>query len=136
MPENDELTPQEIAYAKMIALLEQIKETIDKIEERLEEKRYDGIIETYEKTATTKQQTIAATIDPRTGKRKKWLWVQIINDSETQSVEIGVNLGSVNPLSIKPLESQRIQFGNKKVIEFVNYKAKSGTASIRIICAR
>ena len=134
MPNNN--TTQEIAFAKIIALLEQIKDIADKIKESQEKETYEGIIEAYEDTATTEQKTIAATIDPKTGKRRKWLWVQILNDSETKNIEVGVNLGSVNPLSIKPLKSQRIQFGNKKKIEFVNYKTTEGTAPIRIICAR
>ena len=126
----------EIFLVKILSALQNIENLLERITELLEEESAEGIIETYSRTATTQRGTIAAPIDGETGKRKKWMWVQILNDSETTSVKVGVNVGSVNPIEVKPLESQRIDFGNKKKIEFVNFQTESGTAPIRIICAR
>ena len=120
---------------KLLALLEEIRDILKKMSEKGEEEKYDGIVETYELTAETNAKTLWPPLD-KDRKRPKWLWVQVVNDSETTDVYVGINEGSACALRIGPGESQRIQFGNKKKIEFINYKTNSGTANIRVICTR
>ena len=125
----------EIVWTKLLTLLEEIRDILKKISEKGEEEKYDGIVETYELTAETNTKTLWPPLD-KDRKRPKWLWVQVVNDSETTDVYVGINEGSACALRIGPGESQRIQFGNKKKIEFINYKTNSGTANIRVICTR
>jgi len=124
---------------KVVELLEKILDKLDKmlniaIEEK-DSETYDGIIETFEVTATTQFKTLWPPIN-KEGKRPKWLWVQFVNDSDTTDAYCGVNVGNVNALKVVAGETHRIGFGNKKVIEYANYKTLTGTADLRIIFAR
>jgi len=133
--ELGEITFSEIVIAKLLTLLEEIRNGIKSLVDKADEETYDGVLETYEVTATTNPKTLWPPLD-KDRKRPKWLWVQIVNDSSTTSAYAGINVGNVNALTIGPGESQRVQFGNKRKIEFVNYKTAEGTAALRIICAR
>ena len=95
----------------------------------------EGIVEVFEVTATIQFQTFWPPVD-KEGKRPKWLWVKFVNDSDTIDAYCGVNEGSANTLRVKTRETQTIQFGNKKLIEYVNYKTLTGTANLRITFAR
>ena len=131
---------------KIIELLETLgksaTEIIDKLAELIGIKREDeieGIIETYEVTADTSMDTLWPPPKLNKGKpdeRHKWLWVQVINDSETIDATIGVNVGGANALTVKAGENYKISFGNRRKIEYVNYKTASSSAALRIICAR
>jgi len=125
---------KEIETKKFI-FLESIKKLLERIVELLEPEEYEGIVETFEVTATTQFKTLWPPISKK-GERPKWLWVQFVNDSETIDAYCGVNVGNVNALKIKPGESNRIEFGDKKVIEYVNYKTLTGNVDMRIIFAR
>ena len=126
------LSITEIALVKQLGVLENIK---DVIMEFFKRETYDGVLETYELTATTTVKTLRPPCDEKRN-RPKWLWVQIINDSTTTSMYAGVNVGSVNALTVRARENYKIQFGNRKKIELLNYKTISGTAAIRVICGR
>ena len=133
MPEIKNLT--EIAWTKLLSVLEDIKNILKKISEEGRGEDYDGIIETYELTAQTNANTLWPPLDKNL-KRPKWLWIEVVNDSETTDIYVGVNEGSSCALRVGAGETHKIQFGNKRKIEFLNYKTTSGTASIRVVCAR
>ena len=124
------------------ALKDGILDVINKLVELISIKQEDeieGIIETYEVTATTNMLTLWPPPKLNKGKpdeRHKWLWVQVINDSETIDATIGLNVGSANALTIKAGENYKISFANRRKIEYMNYKTASGTVALRIICAR
>ena len=131
---------------KIIELLGALKDGITEIVNKLvdlisikQEDEIEGIIETYEVTADTSMDTLWPPPKLNKGKpdeRHKWLWVQIINDSETIDATVGVNVGSANALTIKAGETYKISFANRRKIEYVNYKTASSSAALRIICAR
>ena len=120
---------------KKLDFLENIKKLLEKIVELSETEKHEGIVETFEVTATTQFITLWPPMSKK-GERPKWLWVQFVNDSATIDAYCGVNEGSANALKVAAGETQKIQFGDKKVIEYVNYKTLTGTADMRIIFAR
>lgn len=93
-----------------------------------------GVVETYELTASTSPQTLWPPADKSMRRRHKWLWVQIINDSETVNVRIGVNAGEASSLIVYAGENIKIDFRDRKKIEYLTYKTDSGEACIRVIC--
>jgi len=124
---------------KVVGLLEKFLDKVDKtlsiVTEIKEPEICDGIVESFEVTATTQFQTLWPPINKK-GERPKWLWVQFVNDSDTTDAYCGVNEGSANALRVTAGETQKIQFGDKKIIEYANYKTLSGTADLKIIFAR
>jgi len=100
----------------------------------LMEDEIEGIVETYELTAKTQPVTLHPPADKSMKKRRKWLWVQIINDSETVNVRIGVNAGSASSLIVYAGENIKIDFRDRRKINSLVYKTDSGEASIRVIC--
>ena len=123
--------------AKTVDLLEKISDkTTELLKVTTEIKEpTEGIVEVFEVTATIQFQTFWPPVDKK-GERPKWLWVQFVNDSDTIDAYCGVNEGSANALRVKTRETQKIQFGNKKLIEYVNYKTLTGTANLRITFVR
>ena len=136
MPVDLKNNLSEAVWTKLLTLLGEIRDITKKIlEKNKEEEDYDGIVETYELTAETNVKTLWPPLD-KNRKRPKWLSVQVINDSDAINIYVGINEGSACALKIKPGESEKIQFGNKRKIKFINYKAESETAPIRVICTR
>ena len=124
---------------KAVGLLEKFLDKVDKVlsivTEIKEPETYEGIVEIFEVEATTQFQTFWPPIN-KEGERPKWLWVEFFNGSHTTDAYCGVNEGSANALRVKTRETQKIQFGDKKIIEYANYKTLTGTADLRIIFAR
>lgn len=131
---------------KIVELLSALKDGITEIINKLadlisikQEDEIEGIIETYEVTADTNMDTLWPPPKLNKGKpdeRHKWLWIQVVNDSTTVDATIGVNVGGANALTVKAGETHKISFGNRRKIEYINYKTASSSAALRIICAR
>lgn len=134
--ELGQVTFSERVSARLITLLTDIRESIAELirVEKEPEVKYDGIIESFEFTATTEDTVWWAPVDKNL-KREKWLWVIVKNDSSTVDINLGIN-GAAN-ITVKAGEkTSKLGFGDKRLIEYVRIKTDSGTAAVRLICGR
>jgi len=109
-------------------LLDEIANNIKKLTNLIELTIPKGIIETYEKTATTTQKIIR----PPAG--KKWISVSIFNKGPN-TAKLGINVGYVNAITVEKNKSFNIDTKVPRISE-VNFKAETGTTSLVIICVR
>lgn len=131
-----QVTFSERVSAKLITLLTEIRGSIAELVkiEKKPEVKYDGIIESFEFTATTEDTVQRVPVDKNL-KREKWLWVIVKNDSDTVNINLGIN-GAAN-ITVKAGEkTKKLGFGNKRLIEYVRIKTDSGSAAVRLICGR
>jgi len=141
MPEKTEIKSQfspsfnEIVWAKLLAVLQDIKDSILKIlDYYIDREKGDSILEVYNLTPTTQEQKLFPPVD-KNGKRTYWFWLQIDNFDTTNNVNIGINSSSQQGILLKAGESKTISYNNLK-INYISYKSVSGSPSIQIICAR
>ena len=134
MPVEVKTNLNEIAWAKLLAVLEDIKNGILKILDfYVDRRKEDSILEVYNLTASTQEQTLYPPVIK--GKRAYWFWIQMDNFDNTNDVKIGINSTSEQGILLKAGESKTIGYNNLKV-HHIRYKAVEGTSSIQIICAR
>lgn len=123
-------------FSDLLGKHDVIIEKLDGLLKQSEELDIEGIVETYPVTANSHPKTLWPPVKPDRKTRHTWLWVQVVNDSETVTAYAGVNVGNVNALEVAPHEKYKISFTDKKRIKSVNYKTESGEAALRIICTR
>lgn len=126
--EEGKVTP-EVFQAIM---LDEISQGIKRVEIAIRESIPQGIIESYEVTATTTKQEVRP---PVIGDIvKKWHKVTIFNEGP-DTVKIAVNVGRVNAVSIEKNRSYEIDMKSPK-IEYISYHTESGTADLQIDAIR
>jgi len=130
-----ELNFSEQVSLKILSFLENFDKKLDTLISLQKGESIDGILEFYEVTAITENRTLWAPMDRTTQKRERWLWAEIRNNSATD-VLIGVNGWSAGGIPVKNGETYKIEFANKRRISFIDYRTTTGTADIRITCAR
>ena len=124
----------EIAWAKLLALLEDIKSGILKMLDYYGKgRKEDSILEVYNLTATTQEQTLYPPVIR--GRRAFWFYVQMDNFDSSNDVKIGINSTSDQGILLKAGKNKTISYNNLKV-HHIRYQAVAGTPSIQIICAR
>jgi len=134
MPVEAKPSLNEIACAKLLALLGDIKNGILKILDfYADRKREDTILEVYNLTASAQEQVLYPPVIK--GKRAYWFWLQMDNFDDTNSVKIGINSTSEQGILLKAGKNKTIGYNNLKV-HYIRYKAVAGTPSIQVICAR
>jgi hypothetical protein len=109
-------------------LLDEIAQGIKRVEQAIRESIPEGIIESYEFTATTTKQEIRPPVINEI--LKKWHKVSVLNKGP-ESVKIGINVGRVNAITIEKNRSYEIDMKSAK-IEYIIYYTDSGTADIVI----
>ena len=109
-------------------LLDEIAQGIRRVEKAIRESMPEGIIESYEVTATTIKQEVRP---PVIGDIvKKWHKVSVLNKGP-ETVKIAVNVGRVNAVNIEKNRSYEVDMKSAK-IEYVIYQTNSGTADLII----
>ena len=105
-------------------MLDEIAQGIRRVEKAIRESIPEGIIESYEVTATTSKQEV------RPPALKKWHKVSILNKGP-ETAKIAVNVGRVNAVNIEKNRSYEVDMKSAK-IEYVIYQTNSGTADLII----
>jgi len=122
--EKSKVTPSVFQAIMLDEIANGIRELTSLIKETIPE----GIIETYNLTATTNMQEIR----PPAGKR--WFSVQIFNEGPN-TVKIGINTTITETKDVKSGDSYNINFGVGK-IQYIKYKTTTGTSKIIISAIR
>lgn len=131
---EEKLTFNELAMAKMIAVLGDIKEAVLKVLDfYTTREKEDTIAEVYNITAKPTEGTLHAPIFKNV--RMHWYWLQIDNFHDSQDLWIGINGDSSSGIKIGPLKTKTISYSNLKV-DYIRYKTKTKAADIQIICMR
>ena len=105
-------------------MLDEIAQGIRRVEKAIRESIPEGIIASYEVTATTSKQEV------RPPPLRKWHKVSVLNKGP-DTVKIAVNVGRVNAVTIEKNRSYEIDMKSAK-IEYVIYYTDSGTADLII----
>lgn len=105
-------------------MLDDIAQGIRRVEKAIRETIPEGIIESYEVTATTSKQEVRPPV------LKKWHKVSVLNKGP-DTVKIAVNVGRVNAVTIEKNRSYEVDMKSAK-IEYVIYQTDSGTAGLII----
>lgn len=105
-------------------LLDEIAQGVRRVEDTIRETIPEGIIESYEVTATITKQEV------RPPPLRKWHKVSILNKGP-ETVKIAVNVGRVNAVNIEKNRSYEVDMKSAK-IEYVIYQTNSGTADLII----
>ena len=121
MNENDKRLDPKIFQAIQ---LDEIAQGIKKLVKLTALTLPEGIVESYELTATISVQEVR----PPVG--KKWIKVSVLNKGP-ETVKVGINVGSVNAITIEKDRSYEIDMKVPR-IEYVNCKTDSGEANITI----
>lgn len=124
MEETAKISPQALSAL----LLDDIAQGIKRVENAIRESIPEGIIESYEATATINKQEV------RPPTLKKWHKVSILNKGP-ETVKIAVNVGRVNAITIEKNRSYEIDMKSAK-IEYVSYFTDSGTTDLIINALR
>lgn len=103
-------------------LLDDIARGIAGIETLLKDQRLEGIDEAYDVSVTTARQELR----PPAG--KKWHAISILNRGDAD-VLVGANVGWVNAVTI-PKNGYKNLDMKRALIEYVNFRTLSGTASV------
>ena len=122
--EKSKVTPSVFQAIMLDEIANGIRELTSLIKQTIPE----GIVETYEETATTSQTIIR----PPAG--KKWISVSIFNKGDA-TAKLGINVGYTNAITVEKNKSFNVDTKVPKITE-VNYKTESGTANLVIICIR
>lgn len=106
----------------MATLLDDLNTTMRRIEGLLQEQRLEGINEAYDLSVTTARQEIR----PPAG--KKWHAISVLNRGDAD-IYVGANVGWVNAVIIPKNGYQNLDM-KRALIEYVNFRTGTGTASI------
>lgn len=108
--------------AFIAATLDDIATGMRKVHGLLQEQRLEGINEAYDLDVTTSKQEIR----PPAG--KKWHAISVLNRGDAD-IYVGANVGWVNAVTIPKNGYQNLDM-KRALIEYVNFRTSSGTASV------